>query len=93
MAESSVRRNVAAARYELSVGNNTAVAAYHREGDVVTFTHTEVPQQLEGQGVASRLIGGALKDVRDQGLKIVAECPFVAGYVQRHPEVRDLVAE
>lgn len=80
-------------RYELTVGGKTAVAAYRREGDIVTFTHTGVPQELEGQGVASRLVAGALADVRDRGLRIVPECPFIAGYVHRHPEVRDPLAE
>lgn len=93
MTEGLVRHNPAAHRYELEVGGKTAVAAYRRDGATVTFTHTGVPHELEGQGVASRLVARALDDVRDRGLKIVAECPFVASYVRRHPEVQDLVAE
>ena len=59
---------------------------------MLTFTHTEVPESLEGRGVGSKLIAGALDDVRHRNLKIVPECPFVASYVQRHPEVQDLLA-
>lgn len=91
MTQGSVQFNNAADRYELKVGERTAIAAVHQRGDTVVFTHTEVPPQLEGQGVGSRLMAGALSDVRQQGLKIVAECPFVARYVERHPEVQDLL--
>ena len=59
---------------------------------VVTFIHTEVPKALEGHGVASKLIAGALEDVRHRNLKIVPQCQFVASYVQRHPEAQSLLA-
>lgn len=88
-----VRHNETASRYEMEVGGHTAVAEYRRAGRVVTFTHTEVPRELEGQGVGSNLIAGALADVRGQDLRIVPECPFVAAYIQRHPELQDLVAK
>jgi hypothetical protein len=47
---------------------------------------------MEGQGIGSRLIGGALADVRASGLKIVPLCSFVRHYVETHPDVQDLVA-
>ena len=86
-----VQHNQAANRYEVEVGGKTAVAEYRRAGDVVTFTHTKVPRELEGQSIASDLIAGALADVRNQGLKIIPECPYVAGYIERHPDLQDLV--
>ena len=92
MSEAIVTRNAAEDRYELRVGDDVAVAAYREQGNVVTFTHTQVPQALEGQGLASKLIAGALDDVRRRGLKIVPECRFVAAYVQRHVQVQDLLA-
>ena len=52
-----------------------------------------MPEALEGRGYGSRLIQGALADVRVQGRKILPECAFVAAYLERHPEERDLVAE
>ncbi|WCT72330.1 GNAT family N-acetyltransferase [Sphingomonas naphthae] len=88
----TVRNNATAQRYELAVPGGLAIAAYSPEGDVLAFTHTEVPEALEGQGIASRLVKGALADVRARGLKIRPACAFVAAYVERHPEVRDLVA-
>ena len=93
MSEGQVRREPEQDRYELKIGDDVAIAAYLQQGDVVTFTHTEVPEALEGHGVASKLIAGALDDVRQRHLKIVPECRFVASYVQRHPETQDLLAE
>ena len=92
MERDPVRHNKAASRYELQVDGRTAVLSYRLAGDVVTFTHTGVPPELEGKGVGSQLIAEALQDVRNQGLKIVPECPFVVAYVRHHPEVKDLVA-
>ena len=89
--DTAVRHNEAEHRYELAVDGQMAIAAYRPDGDVLAFTHTEVPEALEGQGIASRLVKGALEDVRARGLKIEPACAFVAAYVERHPEVRDLV--
>ncbi len=86
-----VQHNQAANRYEVEVGGEAAVAEYRRAGDVVTFAHTKVPRELEGRGIASDLIAGALADVRSQGLKIIPECPLVAGYIERYPDLQDLV--
>jgi uncharacterized protein len=61
-------------------------AAYRREGDRVVFTHTEVDDAFEGRGVGSVLVRTTLDAVREEGLRVVAECPFVRSYVERHPE-------
>jgi uncharacterized protein len=61
-------------------------AAYRREGDRVVFTHTEVDDAFEGRGVGSVLVRTPLDAVREEGLRVVAECPFVRSYVERHPE-------
>jgi uncharacterized protein len=73
------------ARYELRRdGRVVASARYHREGDAVVFTHTEVDEALEGQGLGSRLAAFALDDVRGRGLKAVPRCSFIAAYIARH---------
>jgi predicted GNAT family acetyltransferase len=87
-----VRDNPAESRFELEVSGHLAVAYYRLAGKVITFTHTEVPQALSGQGVASRLVKGALEQVRARGLKVAAKCDFVAGYLGKHPEFGDLIA-
>ncbi|MFO7279091.1 MAG: GNAT family N-acetyltransferase [Thermoanaerobacterales bacterium] len=79
-------------RYEVTVGGEVAgFVAYEDRGDVRVLTHTEVDDRFEGRGLGSRLARGALDDVRRSGRRMVALCPFVARYVERHPEYADLV--
>ncbi len=80
-------------RYELTVGDDLAgVSVYRDDGSVRTFVHTEVEPRYEGQGLAGRLATAALDDVRARGLTVVASCPYVAQFIQRHPEYQDLRA-
>jgi uncharacterized protein len=79
-------------RYELRVdGKLIGLLAYHRRGDRIAFTHTEVDPSCEGRGFGSRLAATALDDARRQGLTVAPLCPFIAHYVERHPEYGDLV--
>jgi predicted GNAT family acetyltransferase len=79
-------------RYELRDGDRLlGVAAYRRRGNQVVFTHTEVADSSEHSGLGSRLVRGALDDVRRAGGTVVPLCPFVRGWIERHPEYRDLV--
>ena len=84
--------NQARHRFELAVDGETAIAAYRRHGDRISFTHTEVPTALEGQGIGKALVAGALDQVRAQGLKAVPLCAFVRRYIETHAEVQDLLA-
>lgn len=87
-----VRDNEAASRFELAVAGKVAVAVYEKSGKILTFTHTVVPPEARGNGIGEKLIKGALDLVRQRGQKFVPVCSFVVAYVQRHPEVRDLLA-
>jgi predicted GNAT family acetyltransferase len=78
-------------RFELDVNGAVAAAYYELAPGVITFTHTEVPAELNGKGIGSRLIKGALESVRAQGLKVVAKCPFVSAYIGKHSEYADLL--
>jgi uncharacterized protein len=49
-----------------------------------------VPEVLSSQGVGSKLVRGVLDRARAEGAKMVPRCEFVAAYVERHPEYRDL---
>jgi predicted GNAT family acetyltransferase len=86
-----VRNNTSLNRFELDIDGQQAVAYYRTTPGVITFVHTEVPQALSGQGVATRLIRGALEMVRAQGLKVVPQCPFVSAFMGKHPEYNDLL--
>jgi predicted GNAT family acetyltransferase len=85
------RDNKAQHRFEMDAGGETAVAYYTLAPGVITFNHTEVPPALRGKGIGSELVRGALQSARDQGLKVVPRCSFVAAYLARHSEFNDLV--
>jgi predicted GNAT family acetyltransferase len=82
-------------RYEARAADGTVLgfSKYRLAGDTVVFTHTEVDDDQEGQGVGSRLVREALDDVRAGGRRIRPLCPFVKAYVDRHPEYADLVED
>jgi uncharacterized protein len=80
-------------RYELRLdGRLIGLAAYRRRDGRISFTHTEVDESCEGRGFGSRLAAAALDDARRQGLRVLPLCPFIAHYVERHPEYQELVA-
>lgn len=87
----TVQNNPAKKRYELAIEGHTAATYYSLADGVITFIHTEVPKELEGRGIGSRLIKGALDQVRAAGLKVVAQCPFVKAYIGKHSEYADLL--
>jgi predicted GNAT family acetyltransferase len=64
---------------------------YRLAPGVITFLHAEVDPSREGEGFGSRLVRGALDDARARGLSVRPVCPFVAEYIERHPEYADLV--
>ncbi|MBU6456414.1 MAG: N-acetyltransferase [Bradyrhizobium sp.] len=78
-------------RYELAVGEYIAATYYKIEGNVITFIHTEVPAELGGKGIGSKLIRGALDQVRADGLKVIPQCPFVKAFIEKHAEYQDLL--
>jgi hypothetical protein len=87
-----IRDNKAEGRFEMNADGELAAAYYKREPGVIIFTHTETPLRLQGQGIASRLIRGALEASRAEGLKVVPRCSFVSAFMARHPEFNDLLA-
>ena len=87
MAQTQIRDNPEAEQWELLVDGELAVfAAYHDHGNRRTFTHTETLDGYGGQGLASQLVQAALEDARDRGLEINPVCPFVRGWLDRHPD-------
>ena len=87
----TVVHNPAASRYEATVDGHLAVAEYTLDGARQTFTHTFVPGELRGRGIAEQLVRTALADARAAGRRIVPQCSYVARYVERHPEFQALV--
>ncbi|WP_109808224.1 GNAT family N-acetyltransferase [Sphingosinithalassobacter portus] len=86
-----VVRNEAENRFEIDLGDATAISEYTVSGDRIRFTHTLVPPQHEGQGIGSKLIRASLDYAREAGLKVIPVCPFYVSYFERHPEAQDLL--
>lgn len=88
----NIVHNLDASRFEARIDGQLAVCEYRRSGEVLAFTHTEVPWPLEGRGIAAALVGHALDWARSEGLRVRPLCSFVAAYMRRHPQAQDLLA-
>ncbi|MET7328618.1 GNAT family N-acetyltransferase [Nonomuraea sp. NPDC005650] len=79
-------------RFEVLVDGKVAgFADYRLLPTKIVFTHTEVLPAYEGQGLAGKLVAFALQASADTGLRVVPLCPYVAKYIERHPEFQGLV--
>ncbi|WP_405486204.1 GNAT family N-acetyltransferase [Nocardia sp. NBC_00511] len=89
----AVVRNDAQHRYEVWYGNSLAGFSEYRERDDndTTFIHTEVDKEFSGKGLANLLAQEAVKDVIARGRTIVARCPFIKGWLDKHPEFDEYV--
>lgn len=87
-----VTRNAVLNRFEIA-GEPSAFLHYARAGDHIRLIHTEVPEAFRGHGYAATLARAALEYARDEHLRVIPVCPFVRGYLARHPEFVILTAE
>ncbi|MGX1744712.1 GNAT family N-acetyltransferase [Bosea sp. NPDC055353] len=78
-------------RFELSLDGGTALVAYRRDGERLVLVHTEVPAELSGQGVGSKLAKGVFELLRASKRKAVVRCEFLKGWIAKHPEYNDVV--
>ena len=91
--DTQVRNDAARSRYELTQGGEVlGYAEYEAQGDTLDFTHTQVSEEHQGEGLGERLVRGALDDVRAQGQKVIASCPFVYHFIGKNAEYGDLLA-
>lgn len=79
-------------RYEAGVDGAVAgFVDYQLATELVVLTHTEVDPSFEGRGVGSALARAALDDIRERGIKALIICPFITGWVRKHPEYVDVL--
>jgi len=87
-----VEQDVASQQYEVYVDDRRAgLAGYRDEDGRRVLTHTEVDPEFGGRGLAGRLAKRALDDAREEGLRVVPRCTYMASYIARHEEYADLV--
>lgn len=84
--------NAAEQRYEIRAdGELAGFAQYKAKPGQIAFTHTEIDDRFEGQGLGGKLVAFALADARERELEVLPFCPFVKSYIQRHREYVSLV--
>lgn len=89
---SEVVNNESARRFEITVDGHTGFLQYARTAERINLLHTEVPPELGGRGIGATLAKAALDYARQARLEVVATCPFVKKYLERHPEYAELLA-
>jgi predicted GNAT family acetyltransferase len=90
--KAQVRENPALNRFELPIEGQAVAAAYYRiEDGRLVLTHTEVPMEYSGQGIATRLATGTFQLLRKSGRKAALKCPFMGQFFAKHPEYADVV--
>jgi predicted GNAT family acetyltransferase len=88
-----VQHDEAARKYYAVVDGLESVCEYGAAGDkTLNFWHTYVPPALRGRGIAEQLVHQALEDARDRGFKVIPSCWYVRLYIDRHPQLQDVLA-
>jgi uncharacterized protein len=82
---------VTTGQFELEQDGHVASLQYTVAGHVLALIHTEIHESLRGSGIASTLARTALDWARENHMKVDVVCPFVAAYLETHPEYSDLV--
>lgn len=91
--EIDIVHNPEAFRFEAQIGDYLAQLDYRLDRDSIIFSHTGTPPALQGQGVAGKLVQTGLEYARENKLKVVPQCTYVAAYIRKHPEYQPLLQE
>jgi predicted GNAT family acetyltransferase len=87
-----IQHRAATRRFEANVDGYLCELDYNLRDQVMTITHTGVPEQVGGRGIASELVRAAVDTARREGWKVVPACSYAQVWIQRHPEYADLLA-
>lgn len=88
----TLQHQAAEHRYVFDLGDSLATIEYELEGDICRLTHTFVPANHQGEGIAAALTEAVLTEMKARGLRIIPECSYIVAYVKRHPEWEAIVA-
>jgi predicted GNAT family acetyltransferase len=79
-------------RFEITVDGALAGFAFYRlRPGLIIFVHTEIDEAFAGRGLGGKLARAALDEARDRGLAVRPDCPFIKGWIAKHPDYADLV--
>ena len=87
----TIEHNLAGHCFELKLEGHRCVLDYTLHNKVMTVTHTGVPNELGGRGLAADITKFALDYARSQNWKVIPQCSYVAAYIKKHPEYASLV--
>ena len=88
-AEYNITNDEKIMHFEIREGDDIAFLEYRFLKKDIVLMHTEVPESMEGKGIASALAAHAFKYAKEHAMPVVVYCPFVLTYMKRHPEVRE----
>ena len=89
-----VRHDPAAGRFYVEVDGEMASLDYVRVDErTLDLRHTFVPEALRGRGIAAEIVRFALSYARDEGLRVIPTCSYVAATIRRDPSFADLVVK
>jgi len=91
MTEYKIVHNEEKSRFEIVINGLTSVADYIQSGNTIVVTHTGVPKELEGQGIAAAITKTLLDYARESGFQVKPLCSYTASYIMRHTEYQDLL--
>ncbi len=89
--ELKVEDNKSKNRFEAHIDGQMAIIAYEKDGNTMKLIHTEVPESLEGKGIASQMLKKVLTTIANSGNTVNPVCPFVKSYIERHPEWKSIL--
>lgn len=87
-----IRHLSTAHRFETTVDGFTCELDYQLQDRIMTITHTGVPDEVGGRGIAGELVRAAFETARSEGWKVVPACSYARIWVERHPEYAALRA-
>lgn len=58
---------------------------------MIIIDHTDVSDQLRGQGVGKAMVYQAVAMARKENFKILPLCPFAKSVFQKEPEIQDVL--
>lgn len=82
----------ASQKFVAVIDGHESVVDYRLSGDTMTITHTGVPSELRGRGIAGKLTAFALDSAREEGWKVIPACSYAENFFSKHPEYADLLA-
>ncbi len=80
-------------RFVADIDAAEATLEYSVQADgVLDFRRTFTPPPLRGQGIARQVVLFGLDYARDNGIRIIPTCPYVAKVIRENPDYEDLIA-